>query len=200
MFDACFHVVAPGYSLVANGGYVPDVLTLEDYRVATVELVVVGGALVSASFQGIDQSSLVDALGRSGPGRVGVSQPPVTVTDDEVLGLHARGVRAVRFTLRRGSAEVRSHLDRLARRVHELAGWHADVYVDTSSMDDLVPTLGALPRVSIDHLPRRAPSWRRTRRRSWWRPTCPWRGRPSFGEQRAPSCGGRHRRGVGRRR
>jgi predicted TIM-barrel fold metal-dependent hydrolase len=107
---------------------------------------IVGGAVVSGSFQGFDQTYLLDALERLGPSFVGVTQLPPTVTDEEVLALDAAGVRAVRFTLARGGA-----LDvDLARRVHELAGWHAEVYA--TDLPTHEATLRELPRLVIDHL------------------------------------------------
>ena len=105
-----------------------------------------GGAVVSASFQGFDQSYLLDALERLGPAFVGVTQLPSTVADEEVLALDAAGVRGVRFTLARGGT-----LDvDLALRVHELAGWHAEVYAtDLPAHED---RLRELPRLVVDHL------------------------------------------------
>jgi len=41
-------------------------------------------AVVSGSFHGFDQSYLLDALALLGPGFVGVTQLPATVTDDEI--------------------------------------------------------------------------------------------------------------------
>jgi predicted TIM-barrel fold metal-dependent hydrolase len=61
-------------------------------------------------------------------------------------------VRAVRFNLRRGGSEGLEHLEALARRVFDLAGWHAELYVDGRDLLDLERRLLALPRVSIDHL------------------------------------------------
>ena len=117
-----------------------------DYRRRTAGLDVVGGAVVSGSFQGFDQTYLLDALRRLGPGFVGVTQLPPTVADEEILALDAAGVRALRFTLARGGS-----LDvDLALRVHELAGWHAEVYAtDLPAHEE---RLRALPRLVIDHL------------------------------------------------
>jgi predicted TIM-barrel fold metal-dependent hydrolase len=101
---------------------------------------------VSGSFQGFDQTYLLDALVRLGPGFVGVTQLPPGVSDDEVLALDAAGVRAVRFTLARGGA-----LDvDLALRVHELAGWHAEVYATDLPAHEA--RLRELPRLVVDHL------------------------------------------------
>lgn len=152
LFDAHFHLIEPGYPLVANHGYVPAPYTRADYLSRVAGLGAVGGALVSGSFQGDDQTYLIDALGRLGPHYVGVAQLPFDVGDDEVLRLDRAGVRAIRFNLVRGSTTPPSRLDALARRVHEIAGWHTELYVDTSRIAALLPTLAALPQISIDHL------------------------------------------------
>lgn len=152
LFDAHLHIIDPHFALVANDGYIPPAFTAEDYRQRTAHLNVVGGAVVSGSFQAFDQDYLLDALARLGPGYVGVTQLPVTAPDEQVLSLAAAGVRAVRFNVRRGGSEAIEHLDTLARRVHELDGWHTEVYIDATDLPDLMAVLGALPKVSIDHL------------------------------------------------
>ena len=53
--------------------------------------------------------------------------------------------------LYRGGSEDLENLERLAKRVHELAGWHAELYVDPKHLPDLERRLTALPRVAIDH-------------------------------------------------
>jgi predicted TIM-barrel fold metal-dependent hydrolase len=40
----------------------------------------------------------------------------------------------------------------MARRVHELVGWHTELYVDSTELAALFETLVSLPAVSIDHL------------------------------------------------
>ena len=152
LFDAHLHIIDPRYPLVANNGYLPEPFTVADYRARTAHLSVAGGAVVSGSFQAFDQSYLLDALRQLGPEFVGVTQLPVSVTDEEVLSLDATGVRAVRFNVRRGGSETLRHLDSLAHRVHELAGWHTELYVDASDLPDLAAVLRRLPKVSIDHL------------------------------------------------
>jgi predicted TIM-barrel fold metal-dependent hydrolase len=105
--------------------------------------------VVSGSFQAFDQTYLVDALEGLGPGFVGVTQLPSTVSDEEILALDRAGVRALRFNLHRGDGEFD---EALAQRAHALAGWHAEVYVDGRELASIEDRLGALPRVSIDHL------------------------------------------------
>jgi len=152
LFDAHFHVIDPRFPLVPNKGFVPERYTLNDYRERLAGYKLCGGAVVSASFQAFDQDYLVDALSRLGPGFAGVTQLPVTVTDEELLELDKAGVRAIRFNLKRGGSEDVKHLDSMARRVHETVGWHLELYVDAKDLGDLSSTLLALPAVSIDHL------------------------------------------------
>lgn len=151
-FDAHFHVIDRRFPLLENDGFLPEEFTVEHYRERTVTLGVVGGAVVSGSFQGFDQSYLLDALDQLGGGFVGVTQIPHDLPDEDVLHLAEHGVRGVRFNLRRGGSASLEHLDTLARRVHELAGMHAELYVDARDLPDLAGTLSALPAVSVDHL------------------------------------------------
>jgi Amidohydrolase len=102
--------------------------------------------VVAGSFQGVEQDWLLDALERLGPAYVGVAALPGDVSDEQVLALDAAGVRGVRFNLHRGGL-----LDvDLALRVHELAGWHAEVYA--SNLPAHEARLRELPRLVVDHL------------------------------------------------
>ncbi|MEU1304433.1 amidohydrolase family protein [Streptomyces shenzhenensis] len=152
VFDAHLHIIDPRFPLIENDGYLPPAFTVDQYRERVSGLGVRGGAVVSGSFQGFDQSYLRDALARLGPTYVGVTQVPVAITDEEIVDLAAAGVRAVRFNVRRGGSASLDELDRLARRVHEVAGWHSELYIDARALPDLAGTLAALPAVSIDHL------------------------------------------------
>ncbi len=152
LFDAHLHVVDPRFPLVPNAGYLPPLFAVADYRARTVHLNLTGGAVVSGSFQAFDKTYLLAALAELGPGFVGVTQLPASVPDQQVLALAQAGVRAVRFNVRRGGSETLGHLDRLARRVHDLAGWHTELYVDSADLPDLLPVLSGLPQISIDHL------------------------------------------------
>ena len=151
-FDAHFHIIDPRFPLVPNRGYLPDRYTTNDYRERLKDYQLRGGAIISGSFQAFDQDYLVDALARMGSHYVGVTQLPASVSDEELLELNEAGVRAVRFNLKRGGSEDVSHLDAMARRIHELAGWHVELYIDSRDLDDLIPTLVGLPAVGIDHL------------------------------------------------
>lgn len=152
VFDTHFHIIDPRFPVMENQGFLPPAFTVDDYRARTAGLDIRGGTVIAGSFQGTQTEYMVDALDKLGPTFVGVIQIPATVTDEEILRLNAAGVRALRFNLYRGGSEGIEHLDRLARRVHDVAGWHAELYVDASTLEPIFETVSNLPKVSIDHL------------------------------------------------
>jgi predicted TIM-barrel fold metal-dependent hydrolase len=152
LFDTHFHIIDPRFPVMENQGFLPPTFTVDDYRARTAGLGIRGGTVVAGSFQGTQTQYMYDALEKLGPTFVGVIQIPATVTDEEILKLNAAGVRAVRFNLYRGGSAGIEDLDRLARRVHDVAGWHAELYVDAATLEPILGTVANLPKVSIDHL------------------------------------------------
>ncbi len=152
VFDSHLHIIDPRFPLVPNQGYLPEPFSCTDYLAHMEGCELVGGAVVSGSFQAFDQDYLLAALERLGPAFVGVTQLPATVGDGELRRLDAAGVRAVRFNLRRGGSAGVEELENLARQVYDLVGWHAELYVDSRDLAQLKPVLRRLPAVSIDHL------------------------------------------------
>lgn len=122
IFDTHLHIVDPTHPLVENNGFMPDPFTVEDYQRRIDGLGIEGGAVVSGSFQAFDQGYLINALKALGPSYVGVTQIPGDTSDERILELHEAGVRAVRFNVARGGSANLDDLERLARRVHDLAG------------------------------------------------------------------------------
>lgn len=152
IFDAHLHIIDPRFPLVSNQGFTPQPFTVHDYLAAARPLGITGGAVVSGSFQAFDQSYLIDALKKLGPGYVGVTQLPASVSDAEIIHLDSKGVRAVRFNLKRGGSESTRHLTSFAERIFKLVGWHVELYVDVAELAELEQILLALPAASIDHL------------------------------------------------
>ena len=136
----------------ARPTYRPDPFTVADYRRAVRGLDVCGGAVVSGSFQGFDQSYLLDALTRLGAGFVGVTQLPADATAEQITDLDRAGVRAVRFNLVRGGSAGLDDVDALGRLVYDTAGWSSEFYVRSADLATVGPVIGRLPRASIDHL------------------------------------------------
>lgn len=152
IFDAHFHIIDFDFPIIENQGYLPPNFAVEDYQQETADLNILGGTIVSGSFQGFDQDYLMKALDQLGPSYCGVTQLPYTVTDDEIINLHNHGVRAIRFNVRRGGSEDLSKLDYFAKRVYDLVGWHCELYIDARQLPEIASTIAKLPAVSIDHL------------------------------------------------
>jgi len=152
IFDTHFHIIDPRFPVMENQGFLPPLFTVDDYKARTQGLGIAGGTVIAGSFQGTQSEYMYDALGAFGPTFVGVIQVPATVTDEEILKLNAAGVRAVRFNLYRGGSAGIEDMDRLARRVHDLAGWHAELYVDAAALESVFGIVSNLPAFSIDHL------------------------------------------------
>ncbi len=152
IIDAHLHIIDPRFPLVPNDGFVPEPFTCWNYLAWVRPLGVVGGVVVSGSFQAFDQTYLLDALTTLGPSFVGVTQLPADCSDDEIATLDRAGVRGVRFNLRRGGSAGLPDIDALGRRVFDVAGWHSEFYVRNADLTDLYPVLAGLPKISIDHL------------------------------------------------
>jgi predicted TIM-barrel fold metal-dependent hydrolase len=151
-FDAHFHIIDPEYPLYPNNGYLPEPFSLNSYEQSTRELNIKGGAIVSGSFQKFDQTYLIASLEQLDETFVGVTQLPASTPDEEILELNRKGIKAVRFNLKRGGSETLDQLTYFAQRVHELANWHIEFYVDSKELADMATQINQLPRYSIDHL------------------------------------------------
>ena len=152
VFDSHFHIIDPRFPLIENAGYLPSQFTTRNYMSCLSEYKLTGGAVISGSFQGFDQSYLLETLRDLGPNYVGVTQLPASATDQQISDLKEQGVRAVRFNLRRGGSETIDQIQSVAYRVHAIADWHIELYVDAHELDNIYALLCELPAVSIDHL------------------------------------------------
>ncbi|HDX9588163.1 TPA: amidohydrolase family protein [Bacillus pseudomycoides] len=146
------HIIDFDFPIIENQGYLPSSYVVADYQNETADLNVLGGAIVSGSFQGFDQEYLLKVLKQMGSTFCGVTQLPFTVTDKEILNLNENGVKALRFNIKRGGSEDLSKLDYFARRVHNLVEWHSELYIDAKELPEIASTIEKLPAISIDHL------------------------------------------------
>jgi predicted TIM-barrel fold metal-dependent hydrolase len=152
IFDTHFHIIDFRFPVSENQGFTPPSFPVEDYRGRTAGLGIAGGVVVAGSFQNFDTTFMHDALAKFGPTFVGVAQLPADVSDADIAALDAIGVRGVRFNLVRGGSAGIEHLDRVARRVHDVARWHVELYADARELADVFDTVSRLPAVSIAHL------------------------------------------------
>lgn len=98
-FDARFHIVDPRFPLFKNVGFLPGEFTVEQYRARTQGLGLVGGAVVSGSFQRFDQGFLLDA--RDLPA-VAVTLAALPAVSIDHLGLHPEGLPHLLALVERG--------------------------------------------------------------------------------------------------
>ncbi|MCY1026644.1 2-pyrone-4,6-dicarboxylate hydrolase, partial [Mammaliicoccus sciuri] len=116
IFDAHFHIIDFNYEVKENNGYMPPSYLTKDYQEETQDMNIAGGAIVSGSFQGFDQQYLLKALSDLGSDFCGVTQLPYSVSDEEIVSLNDKGVRALRFNVKRGGSENLAHLSDFAKR------------------------------------------------------------------------------------
>lgn len=152
IFDSHLHIIDFDFPIVESEGYTPPSFTVEDYLPTKESLNIVGGAVVSGSYHGFDQSYVIDALEKLGPNFVGVTHLPAAISDKRILELHELGVRAVRFNVERGGSAKLDQLQYFSDRIFDLTGWHTELYIDSKEIGELLPILKKLKRVSIDHL------------------------------------------------
>lgn len=155
IFDSHFHIIDPKFELVENNGFVPAYYTVSDYleELKAVGLEAIGGAVVSGSFQGFDQTYFEEALEQLGDNFVGVTQLPFETTDEELARLHQVGIRGVRFNLYRGFDASLEQIEELSLRCYELFGWKTEFYVNLAATSDALKDLILrLPATSIDHI------------------------------------------------
>lgn len=136
-FDAHLHIIDPRFPLIENQGFMPEAFTSRDYLKSVEPFDVVGGAVVSGSFQAFDQTYLIDALQTLGEKFVGVTQLPHDISDERIIELNQLGVRALRFNVNRGGSEDLSRLDYFSRRVHELVNWHTELYINSRNLTEI---------------------------------------------------------------
>jgi 2-pyrone-4,6-dicarboxylate lactonase len=112
--------------------------------------------LVQASCHGTDNRAMLDAIASSSGAWRGVAMVDTGVTDAELEGLHAGGVRGVRFNFVQhlGGAPDVDAVEHVVHRVGAL-GWHVVLHLDAEDILTYRDFLGRLrmPFV-IDHMGR----------------------------------------------
>ena len=113
--------------------------------------------IVQATCHGADNRAMVDALPRlNGGARAAWPRSRRDVTDEELRGLHAAGVRGVRFNFVKRLVDFtpKDELMEIASRIAPL-GWHVVVYFEAQDLPELWDFFTALPTtVVVDHMGR----------------------------------------------
>ena len=112
--------------------------------------------IVQATCHGADNRALVDALWASHGLARGVATVRKDVTDEELQGLDAAGVRGVRFNFVKRLVDKLPHEDLriIAEKIAPL-GWHIVIYFEAADLPEILPLVTALPtKVVVDHMGR----------------------------------------------
>ncbi len=152
IFDSHFHIINPEYPLFENNGYLPTNFTIDNYKSKLEKQEIIGGAIVSGSFQKFDQGYLLDALEKLGDRFYGVANISNNISENELNELVKSNIVAVRFNLKRGGSESKENIESLSNSLFDKYGWHTELYIDSKDLKELKPILKNIPKFSIDHL------------------------------------------------
>ncbi|MBV2355460.1 amidohydrolase family protein [Streptomyces sp. J2-1] len=156
--DTHCHVFGPGaeFPYAPERKYTPCDASKDQLDSLHAHLGVARRVVVQATCHGADNSAMVDAV-RAADGRArGIATVRPDVTDAELAGLHAAGVRGVRFNFlkRLVNRSPKEDLAVIARKIAPL-GWHVVVYFESQDLAELADFFTALPTpLVVDHMGR----------------------------------------------
>jgi predicted TIM-barrel fold metal-dependent hydrolase len=133
---------------------------IEDYLEELDRHSVGGALLVQPSFFGTDHSELIAAIAVA-PSRLrGVGVADESFTREEMLRLHAAGVRGLRFNFFKGNAaDLSTPAWRRIIEMIEPHGWHLELNVRDEGMPYVLETVAGLSiPLTVDHLGRPDPA------------------------------------------
>ena len=156
--DAHCHVFGPGaeFPFAPSRKYTPCDASKAELFALRDHLGFTRNVIVQATCHGSDNAAMVDALRASGGLARGVATVRPDVSDDELVDLHAAGVRGVRFNFvkRLVDAAPREDLERIVDRIAPL-GWHVVIYFEAADLAGLRDFVLSIPvPVVVDHLGR----------------------------------------------
>ncbi len=112
--------------------------------------------LVQATCHGTDNSAILDAITHSGGRAKGVASVKPSITDEELTGLDAGGIKGVRFNFVRRLVDPvpQDVLLKLVDRIKPF-GWHIVIYFEATDLPELFNFIAdmSIP-VVIDHMGR----------------------------------------------
>jgi 2-pyrone-4,6-dicarboxylate lactonase len=156
--DAHCHVFGPGakFPFAAERKYTPCDASREQLFALRDHLGFARNVVVQATCHGTDNRAMVDACRQSGGRARGIATVKRTVTEHELHGMHAAGVRGVRFNFVKRLVDFtpKDELLDIATRIAPL-GWHVVIYFEAVDLPELWDFFTALPTtVVVDHMGR----------------------------------------------
>ena len=156
--DAHCHVFGPGaeFPFAPERKYTPCDASKAQLFALRDHLGFARNVVVQATCHGADNRAMVDAC-RASAGRArGVATVKRSISDAELQGLHAAGVRGVRFNFVKRLVDFtpKDELLEIASRIAPL-GWHVVIYFEAVDLPELWDFFTALPTtVVVDHMGR----------------------------------------------
>jgi len=160
--DCHVHVIGPKtkFPLAAKRTYTPMDAPTAQLATMLERLGLDRVVLVQPSFYGVDDSCMLDCMAEL-PGSRGVAVLPAQVPGSELDDLHKAGVRGLRVNIATGgtaSVEQMRVDIAAAAKLSARNGWHVQIFVPSTVLAPLAPTLRALPvDTVIDHFGLLAP-------------------------------------------
>ena len=156
--DAHCHVFGPGdeFPVAPERKYTPCDASKAQLFALRDHLGFARNVVVQATCHGADNRALVDALLHADGKARGVASVKRSISNAELLALHAAGVRGVRFNFVKRLVDFtpKDELLEIAGRIHQL-GWHVVIYFEAVDLPELWDFFTALPTtVVVDHMGR----------------------------------------------
>lgn len=156
--DAHCHVFGPAsrFPYAAERSYTPPDAPKESLAALHRILGIERAVIVQASCHGSDNRATLDAIAGSGGRYRGVAIVDDSLTDEDYAGLHAGGIRGVRFNFVKhlGGMPDLHVFHRVVERIAPM-GWHLVLHLDAADIVELTPLLRRLPLpFVIDHMGR----------------------------------------------
>jgi len=156
--DAHCHVFGPGdlFPYAPERKYTPCDASKEKLWALRDHLGFSRNVIVQATCHGADNRALVDALEHSNGLARGIATVKRDVSQQELEGLHAAGVRGVRFNFVKRLVDKLPYdsLEEIAQKIAAL-GWHIVIYFEAQELPELYSFFTCLPTdVVVDHMGR----------------------------------------------
>ena len=160
--DAHCHVFGPGaqFPFAPERKYSPCDASKQQLVALRDHLGFARNVIVQATCHGADNRAMMDACASSGGQARGVATVKRSVTDTELLALHASGVRGVRFNFVKRLVDFtpKDELLEIATLIKAL-GWHVVIYFEAVDLPELWDFFAAVhddvgATVVVDHMGR----------------------------------------------
>lgn len=150
--DCHLHIYESRFPADPKSTLRPADATAADYRVIQKRLGMTRCVVVQPSTYGVDNRCMLEGVRQLGRDARGVAVVNPDVSDAELAGMDAAGVRGIRFNLSQGGATTLDMVEPLAKRIAKL-GWHIQVNAAPEKIRSAAEIWKGLPvEVVFDHL------------------------------------------------